>query len=676
MRLLYLELTNFRPFAEAKLDLNADGLIGIRGANGAGKSSLLAAVEWALYGQKRGLGSIPARRSGAAKGEKCQAELQFTSDGHHYRVVRSDSNARVWLDGELLAEGLTHTAQAVVAALGVTRDSFTSTFYARQREIQALNPLGDAAKRRRQLEDLLGLTRLRLACDYARSDARDQELILHTLESEATDENEAERLVKELEQRVIDATPAVETARKRKDEAEKNSKAARKALASAGQRAEQAIKVQGEATVAAAEATSAAERLEATRKELGRVKTAAAELGSLGPTLARLPELQARAGEMEARRQTHEHSTRLRERKHAADASQVNLADELKALLPEDAPDGDGSLADRTHTLEESLRATTARLLVLSEEVPVLSSTVQGAKAQAEAARQLAEAFAELAEVLPARAEHETLGLRLATLEAEAAEVGRDFAEEQEHLEEIRRDGEAARCLRCKRPYGSDFKAIILEYEQSIAELQSRAARISNEVGQASVRRANLQDSLGRIAVLEARKSALGSQVGEQPVGDTLALEAKLDELLAEQGELRATREVDEARLSELRARRDADQALAEKRLAIEQAVRDASAESELLSRELSELPANGYDAEAHEELRQELKALVTVDERARDLKRDAAQVELLERRFASEEEALKEKELHLEGLRNTAEKSASGPRSVDVGPGGPRQRG
>jgi DNA repair protein SbcC/Rad50 len=661
VRLLYLKLTNFRPFAEAELDLNADGLIGIRGRNGVGKSSLLAAVEWALYGQKRGLGSIPARRASAAKGEKCQVELQFALEGHHYKVVRSETNARLWLDGDVLVDGgQTAVSTAAVAALGVNRDSFTSTFYARQREIQALNPQADEKKRRRQLEDLLGLTRLRLACDYAQTDVREQQLILGTLQSEAEDQDQAKRALDELEKKVVEATPAVEAAGKTKDEAEKACKAARKALASASERAEQAFKVQSEATVAENEAKTAAERLEATGAALTRAKEAATELESLLQTLARLPELRARDGELEAHRQTHERSTKLRQRKHTADAKHVALSEELQALLPNGSTDGESSLAEHITEVEQSLQASTARLLALSEEVPSLTAKVREAREHGAALEELVTIKTQLSELLPARAKHETLGARVATLEAQAAEVARDLAEEQAHLEEIRRDGEAARCLRCKRPYGADFKAIILEYEASIAELERRATGLAQDLRSAAERREELQDTLARLAAVEGRRSALESKAGDEPLEDVAAPEATLEARLAEQAEIRGKREASEARLAELRERRDAFRALAEKRTAIEQAMRNAKAESELLARELSEQPANGYDADAHESLREELKAAIAADERARDLKKEAAQVELLERRAATEEETAKEKQVQFETLKKAAEESAS----------------
>ncbi len=57
MRLLSLRARNFRSFAELDLDLRLDGMVAIVGANGAGKSSIFMAVEWALFGRPPGRGT-------------------------------------------------------------------------------------------------------------------------------------------------------------------------------------------------------------------------------------------------------------------------------------------------------------------------------------------------------------------------------------------------------------------------------------------------------------------------------------------------------------------------------------------------------------------------------------------------------------------------------------------
>ena len=88
MKIHSLKLHNFGSFADCELDLNRDGLIAVTGDNGAGKSTLFRAVEWALYGSKRGPSSLPVRRDNAPEGEPCSVELTFEVGGHTYRPPR------------------------------------------------------------------------------------------------------------------------------------------------------------------------------------------------------------------------------------------------------------------------------------------------------------------------------------------------------------------------------------------------------------------------------------------------------------------------------------------------------------------------------------------------------------------------------------------------------------
>lgn len=636
MRLLLLKLTNFRPFESVELDLNADGLIGVRGLNGAGKSSLLAAIEWALYGQRRGAGSIPPRRAGAPAGERCQVELHFAFDGHHYDVMRNEKKAHLRIDGDVVAQTLTETTNAVVAHLGISRNSFTSTFYARQREIEALKPQADDDKRRRQLEDLLGLTRLRTACTLARQEAREQELIVRTLESEAIDHDGAKQLLAELEAHVKEHTPAVEAKRLAREQAQASKDAAWQALTDARERAEQAFNAESAATIAEAEAKQAAERAEETTGSLQAAREAAAELKQLEPVLACAPELRARDGELEAHREAHARATKLRERKHAAEKRGATLTDQLEALAPLGTP---AALAQQITAAEEALEQTTERLLKLGTDVPTAAAKARTARARANAhseVEQLAPAIAELNEL---RGQQARLVSELAATGAEEHELRRTLAEEASHREEIERDGEAARCLRCKRPYGADFSKIILEYDALIATLHTQIEAVTTRASASQERQQALAARVSELVAAETRKAALESQFASELAENPDQLEEQAQRLGDEQAQLQGQHGQQDAHLKELRRQRDEVAASAEQRQQIEQAIREAAAEAELFARELAELAMNGYDAEAHAALREQLATVLAADERARPLRPRAAELPLLERRLAEEQQ-------------------------------------
>ena len=85
-----LELTNFLSYRETTvLDFDGLDLACIAGHNGAGKSSLLDAITWALFGKSRSKSDddIVNRRAGR-EGQQAEVRLEFALEGATYRVIR------------------------------------------------------------------------------------------------------------------------------------------------------------------------------------------------------------------------------------------------------------------------------------------------------------------------------------------------------------------------------------------------------------------------------------------------------------------------------------------------------------------------------------------------------------------------------------------------------------
>lgn len=215
MRLLRLEAKNFRSFAELDLDLNAAGVFSITGPNGAGKSSIFAAIEWALYGGRSGPGAQRVAREGVER-EECVVTLEFEVGGHLLGVTRIDGKD-AWLTDvaseERLAQTLSGTSREVAVRLGLTKEMFRGTFYAPQKEVEALSSK-DPRRRKDQLERLLGIKHLRRAAELAGADAREQGLVLEGLRSEGPDLDQLKAEIKQREKEARDAAPAVKRLKK------------------------------------------------------------------------------------------------------------------------------------------------------------------------------------------------------------------------------------------------------------------------------------------------------------------------------------------------------------------------------------------------------------------------------------------------------------------------------
>ncbi|MGQ0743677.1 MAG: AAA family ATPase [Acidimicrobiales bacterium] len=183
MRLTRIYLQNYRVY-EAPLDLEIPpGLVGIYGLNGAGKSSLIEAIRWVLYGRSRT--PIDEIRTSGINAD-CVTEVEFEHEGHLYTVRRvisgagSHVRAGAMADGFGVSEGVRDTARYVHSILGMDEAAFRASVFAEQKQLASFSTQSPADRRRLVLS-LLGITPLDAARDAARRDAREQAVHLDRL---------------------------------------------------------------------------------------------------------------------------------------------------------------------------------------------------------------------------------------------------------------------------------------------------------------------------------------------------------------------------------------------------------------------------------------------------------------------------------------------------------------
>ncbi len=175
MRFDRVRLEQFKCYSDADLRLDA-GVTVIHGVNGSGKSSLLEACFFALYGAKaldKTLADVVT--IGA---DEATVELWFTHDGASYRIERrvrvGDDGARtatcVLEAPDRVVEGATDVRAFVTELLRMDTEAFVNCAYVRQGEV---NKLINASPSDRQdmLDDLLQLGTLEEYRERA-SDAR------------------------------------------------------------------------------------------------------------------------------------------------------------------------------------------------------------------------------------------------------------------------------------------------------------------------------------------------------------------------------------------------------------------------------------------------------------------------------------------------------------------------
>src|SRR3982751_6254800 len=173
MRLNSLRLCNFRQHADTYVTFDS-GLTGIIGANGSGKTTILEAIAWALYGQDAARGKKETIRSlRAGPNARVKVELDFELGGHRYRVERGLTTAELYLDGAdaPIANSLTGVTELLRRRLGMSRDEFFNTYFTGQKELDVMAAMAPS-ERAQFLSRVLGYERLRVAQRLVKDRAR------------------------------------------------------------------------------------------------------------------------------------------------------------------------------------------------------------------------------------------------------------------------------------------------------------------------------------------------------------------------------------------------------------------------------------------------------------------------------------------------------------------------
>ncbi len=182
-----LILKNFKRFRHQEIRFR-DGITGILGNNGTGKSSIVEGIFFALYGvQATGIQADYIVSSYAGPKDKCEVRLDFRVGGEEYTVLRTfkkgkaiQHDASFYRAGKLRASGVSQVAVEVERTLGMGPVDFRNTIYAGQKDLLTLLE-NTPGKRKEWFLRALGIDYLKTESDRilkARIDVKDRDLQL------------------------------------------------------------------------------------------------------------------------------------------------------------------------------------------------------------------------------------------------------------------------------------------------------------------------------------------------------------------------------------------------------------------------------------------------------------------------------------------------------------------
>ena len=556
MRLNSLRLCNFRQHADSFITFDG-GLTGIIGANGSGKSTILEAIAWALYGQDAARGKKESIRSlRAGPGAKVKVELDFELGGHRYRVERGLTQAELYLDGadSPVANSLTGVSDMLRRRLGMSREEFFNTYFTGQKELDVMAAMAPS-ERAQFLSRVLGYERLRVAQRLVKEQARLIAAEASGVRAAMPDAASIDRVHAEASERRAQAAARAAHAAERRERAASLLADVVPRWVAAQREREQLQEALAELRVAESESSSYARDAERISRELAEVATAETELERLGEELAplgplseelqRLDQLAREEGRrqalLETERSLEEEVARLRERRariETAPALEEEVTLELeqgRALL--ELVQGELE-AKRTEWVRDRQEAETKhvalrqqytevkenreRLISLGEdgECPICERTLN------DHYRTVLDHLDEQLEEMPPeirelderrRTSFEEVGKlerRLAKVQLAVQELGqlaRDLAAREQRFEQVRRDRDLI-------PGGYDavrHAAARRELER-LRPLDARATRLATQlergpalVADRDMAAAGLSAAQVRIAALTARRDLL-----------------------------------------------------------------------------------------------------------------------------------------------------------------------
>jgi len=467
MRLNSLHLTNFRQHVDTHIDFDL-GLTGIIGPNGSGKTTVLEAIAWALYGMPAARGTRDTIRwQRAGPRAPVRVELDFELAGHRYVLSRGLNDAELYLDGanSPIATTTSAVTELLRRRLGMSHDEFFNTYFTGQNELSVMAAMGPT-ERAQFLSRVLGYERLRTAQGFARDRRK-------AIVAEAAGLRAAMPDPDEINRRLTDAKARAADAKTRATASEKRRTAARRVIDEltprweAIQRDREAMQaVLGEIRVATGEREVVERDVARVNGELAEVAAARAELDRTREELEPLASLQAeikelaRAASEEGRRKT---------------------------------------LGDATRAIEEDLLRLRERHALIAT-APELEAEASQALAQSRAEREQAERDFENAQGEWIRDKQEAETKRKALLD--------QLKDVQQQRDQIVSLGEKGTCPICARPLETHFRTVLDTLDEQIDAITQNGKFYRSRMDQLEAMPADLK-------TLDERRKLVFENVGK-----------------------------------------------------------------------------------------------------------------------------------------------------------------
>lgn len=205
MKLRRLHLQLFRQHVDGYVHF-PDGLVGVIGVNGSGKTTIVEAVGFALFGSRALRGrtedvrtrTAPGRDVGRGRGRRnneMRVTLAVEHDGAVFRIERSLASASLYVGGEAnpVAEGNREVSARIATLIGMSFEEFVATYCTEQKGLEFLSGKKGATEREKFIIRILGYNRLEELQELLRGDRKERRAVLQGYEASVGTREEIEQ---------------------------------------------------------------------------------------------------------------------------------------------------------------------------------------------------------------------------------------------------------------------------------------------------------------------------------------------------------------------------------------------------------------------------------------------------------------------------------------------------
>lgn len=212
MKLRSLTMRYFRQHSETSVQF-PDGLVGIIGSNGSGKTTILEAIAFALFGSKALRGKVedvrtrtaPFKSGRGKRDQEMRVDLAIELEGIVFKIERSLTDAALFVGGDAasIASGNREVSNKVGSLIGMSHEEFVATYCTEQKGLEFLSGKKGTTEREKFIIRMMGYNRLEELQELLRGDRRDKRAVLVGYEASLGSREEIEQRLTEEQERLV-----------------------------------------------------------------------------------------------------------------------------------------------------------------------------------------------------------------------------------------------------------------------------------------------------------------------------------------------------------------------------------------------------------------------------------------------------------------------------------------